>query len=192
MTKEICLVEVSVRFFKVGEPYWSKDLTNYLWQTEPVTGRIKQASKEKPAFWDNFQTPQDIYFKADNCSFAFRTFGQGTSDEWSNAFDWMIDMMGIDEVFKGWLPDLEKLAMFILGEANEKRASLFRPEPPSNNINFVTAWQYHGFQTPETSYGGGEWEEEWELIGAVGLSKAPFAIMKKEGDDENDNDNHTR
>ncbi len=180
MTEEICLVEVSVRFFKAGEPYWSDCLSDFLWVTEPVTGCVEKPSKEKPAFWDNFQTPQDIYFKVENCSFTFSTFGQGISDEWSNALEWVIDMIGIDEVVQGWLPDLEKLAISILGEANRKIAASFRPAPPSNCVNFVTAWEYHGYQTPETFYGGGDWEEEWELIGAVDLSKAPFAIMKVE------------
>lgn len=181
MTEEICLVEVSVRFVKSGELDWSTKFGNYSWETEPQTEPVKPSDLQS-AFWGKFQMPEDIYFTADNCRFSFRTFGQGTSDEWSNPFDWLIDAMDIDEIFQDWLPDLKKLALFILGESNKKKFKKFPQEKPSNYVNFVTAWRYwvskfHGIN-------GVEYEEEWELIGAVNLEKMPFSIMKM-GEDNN-------
>lgn len=170
MTVENCLIEISVRFFKVGEPYWSDCLKDSLWKTEPQMLPIEQSSEKQDAFWDQFQTQQDVYFQADNCSFSFQSFGQGTSEDWTNPLDWTIDMIGLEEVFRDWLSDIEKLAISILGEANKKAVNAFRPEPLSNCVNFVTAWEYHGFQVPETSYGGGDWDEEWKLLGVVDLA----------------------
>lgn len=180
MTKEFCLVEVAVRFFKTGDPFWSDQLGETLWKTEPQVAPIKTATNEEPAFWGPFQVPEDIYFETDNCSFSFRTFGQSASGDWSNPFDWIIDAIGKDEVFKDWLPDLEKLALSILGEANKKRIAQFRPEELSSFINFVTTWQYKCQHFPETSYAGEDYDEEWELIGAVDLYKIPLSIMKTE------------
>lgn len=186
MTEEICLVEVSVRFVTSGELEWSSKLDDYLWETEPQTKPIEPSDLQSE-FWNTFQSPQDVYFTADNCCLSFRTFGQSANQGYSNPFDWLIEI-GIDEegLFKDYLPGLKKMALFILGELNKKKLKEFPQEfpqeKPSNYINFVTAWRYHGFQTPETSYGGGDWEDEWELIGAVNLEKTPFPIMKI-GDD---------
>lgn len=179
MTKEFCLVEVAVRFFKKDAPFWLDQLENYLWQTEPQVLPIKQATAEEAAL---FRTPQDVYFEADNCSFSFQTFGQNTSEGWSNALDCVIDAIGIDEVFKDWLPDLKKIALSILGEANKVTQIWSEPEPPSNFISFITAWQYQCQHFPETSYAGEDYDEEWELIGAVDLYKIPLSIMKIEDD----------
>lgn len=184
---ENCLVEVTVQFFKAGEPYWADRLDSYLWQSEPQVLAIKKATDKESTFWDLNLPPQDIYFEANICSFSFRAFGQNTIIEgWSSPFDWLINTIGIDEVFKDWLPDLEKMALSILGEANKKRMTFFNPEPPSSYINFVTAWGY------ETLSRGDDYDEEWGLLGAVDLSKIPFSIMPMEDNNANDDDNHTR
>lgn len=191
---ENCLIEITVQFFKAGEPYWAdRLLDSYLWQSEPQVLPIKKATDNEPTFWDLNLPPQDIYFEADICSFSFRVFGQNTIIEgWSSPFDWLIDTIGIDEVFKDWLPDLEKMALSILGEANKSRMTFFNPEPLSSYINFVTAWQYQSSHMPETSYSGEDYEYIWELLGAVDLSKIPFSIMPMEDNNANDDDNHTR
>jgi hypothetical protein len=180
MTEEICLIEVAAWFPEKGEPYWSDQLDDYLWIEELKTIAIKQPTDDQAAFWANFQIPVDTYFDSENVGFSFQVFGQSTDKDWSCALDWVIDAIGIKEVFEDWLSDLEKIARMILAESNKRKLEKFPEEKPSKSVKFVTAWSYHGYKEPDTPNGPGEWEEEWELIGRVDLGKIPFSIVKVE------------
>lgn len=170
MTDEICLVEVSAWFVQKGDQSWKNELDYYLWETDPYISPLAQSSDKQIALWSSVssvQKPMDIQFNNDNVDFKFRTFGQSTDEEYSNVLDWSIEMIGIEEVFKDWIPDLKKLAMPILEWSNKKRLAKIPNDPLSYHVDFVTIWEYREFTTPKTSYGGGDWEEEWKLLGLL-------------------------
>lgn len=171
---EICLVEVSAQFIAKGGKVHIDLIDDLLWKSQPEYEKLPAPLKGQLSFIDIEAEDIEnlVVFTSDNVGLEFQNIGQGTDERYSSAISRTIDHIGIDEVFQDWLDALEEDGFALLGEINKTR--LKNSQAISNFVRFVTAWDFVAY---------GDYEEEWNYLGMVDLTKIP-GILTEETPDE--------
>jgi hypothetical protein len=151
--KEICLVQVNVTLFKENDRLVSDDSGFWEFPYEETVCELV----DREDFWGNISREDCIVVRA-NSVVEFEFFGAGIG-EWTNALEWVADAMGEEVVFEDWVDTFRAYGKQLLEDTRFSRC------------NFVTVWEYYGWQEPDTWNGPGDYDEEWNCLGILDLPK---------------------
>lgn len=160
--KEKCLIGVTMQFFKEGQPILFSEFKDWLWLIEPELEKVKQPTDVEPSMWALRESQHDMFFLSSNCAFDFYMLGNSNSAEsFINPVEWMIDAIGIEEVFSSRLHAIRKSAI----------AYFSTRKIPLERVSLITVWEYDGAGDTVWEYDGTDEVEEYlEFIGILDIN----------------------
>lgn len=184
----LALVEVTTFFykkgFKVGREMLANLESDYIWKKEVEADELQPPE-------ERFCGEPDAYiFKEDNVSFEFKVCGEMMDLVYNSNLEIEIEQIGVDEVFRDYLEDLEKCARAALDKIkhpeppllyNEKKDKIWEATTQDGKVEVIRT--LHVFEVVYRHYGCSyTGEEDWDStikhLGPVELNDILNLIKK--------------
>jgi hypothetical protein len=177
-TPEICIVEVTVTFYKKGDAISEENHGLWLYPLSDTSslleGRIDKINDNMEAIIDG-----NTVLISENVAFDFSYAGENRDPVWSNGIEFETGNNGYQEVFGHHLPQLLEVA----GRFAELATVPSDPTQPPV-YRFLTLWAYSSYETED------EWKTEHNFIGVINPDKLVETTVKypPKKDDTNDDE----